>query len=139
MRITGHVTSSAETGWSIRPRLSIGVDPDTNYIFKAGKSWITGPLHIGAGDTAANTGYATDNVGASNYIAFYGVYGDNPGSFNHTYIGESIYGSKTATNEQSELLLFHGNDPAAGSGPDRIRLLAGQVDVQVYTSALAGS
>lgn len=105
----------------------------------AGNTWIHGPLHIGRDDTAASTGYATANVGANNYIAFYGVYGDNPGSFNHTYIGESIYGSKTTANEQSELLLFHGNDMAASSGPDRIRLFAGQVDVQVFTSATYGT
>jgi len=102
-------------------------------------TWIQGPLRIGNADAAANTGYATANSGSTNYIAFYGVYGDNPGSFNHTYIGESIYGSKTAANEQSELLLFHGNDAAAGSGPDRIRLFSGEVDIQVYTSATSGT
>lgn len=100
---------------------------------------LLGPLLIGTSDAAANTGYATANVGANNYIAFYGVYGDNPGSYNHTYIGESIYGSKTTANKQSELLLFHGNDPAATSGPDRIRLFAGQVDICVYSSATSGT
>ena len=97
---------------------------------------IYGPLKIGAADAAANTGYATADVGSQNYIAFYGVYGDGAGSYNHTYIGESIYGSKTTANEQSELLLFHGNDPG---NPDRIRLLAGQIDLCVYTAATSGT
>ena len=104
-----------------------------------GTTWIRGPLKIGINDSAADTGYASDNVGSQNYISFYGLYGDGPSNFNHTFIGESVYGSKTAANEQSELLLFHGNDPGAGSGPDRIRLYAGQVDIQVYPSALSGT
>jgi hypothetical protein len=40
-----------------------------------------------------------------NYIAFRGTTGDQPGDFNHGYIGERLYGGA----EQSELLLFKGN------------------------------
>ena len=139
-RITGH----GSDGWSIRPRLGIGLDVDTNYGLKvAGSSWLQGPLRIGNADTAGTgtdqNGYAVANSGSTNYIAFYGVYRDGAGGFNHTYIGESIYGSKTTANEQSELLLFHGNDPGTPSGPDRIRLFAGQIDIQVYTSTTDGS
>lgn len=127
--------------------LTVGTDTlDTNYKLKVNgtslftnTTWIQGPLRIGNSDAAANTGYATANSGSTNYIAFYGVYGDHPGGFDHTYIGESIYGSKTTANEQSELLLFHGNDPRSGSGPDRIRLLAGQIDLCIYTAATAGT
>lgn len=108
-----------------------------------GLATVYGSLRIGTADTAGTgtgqNGYATANSGSNNYIAFYGVYGDNPGSYNHTYIGESIYGAKTTANELSELLLFHGNDPGTGSGPDRIRLFAGQVDIQVYTAATSGT
>lgn len=105
-----------------------------------GTAFINGPLLVGAADTMAQSGYATDNVGINNYIAFYGVYGDNPGSFNHAYIGERIYGAKGTVQEQSELLIFKGNDiGTANPGPDRIRLLASQVDITGYTTALSGS
>ena len=114
----------------------------TAQFYRGDNTWsntLLGPLKIGASDAAANTGYATANVGSQNYIAFYGLYNDGAGSYNHTYIGESIYGSKTTANEQSELLLFHGNDPGSGSGPDRIRLLAGPIDLCVYTAATSGT
>ena len=76
-----------------------------------------------------------------NYLAFYGTTGDNPGSFNHTYIGENLWGS----GESSELVLYKGNDFAtsvttvASSGPDRIRHIAAGHLFQVYKSALAGT
>ena len=126
--------------------LSVNNDHQTSYRFLVsgasllnGQTTVYGPLRVGRDDAAANTGYATANVGANNYIAFFGVNGDNPGGYNHTYIGESIYGPKNTVNEKSELLLFHGNDPDAGSGPDRIRLFASAIDIQVYTSALSGT
>jgi len=125
-RIQGH----AATGWSIRPHLGINIAPDVNYALKVagGKSWLQGPLLIGSSDTAGTgsgqNGYASADSGSNNYIAFYGVYGDGPAGFNHTYIGESIYGPKDTANEKSELLLFKGNDVNNTSGPDRIRLFA---------------
>ena len=70
-----------------------------------------------------------------NYMAFYGTFNESPGSYNSTYIGERIY----ASTENSELLLFKGNDAGGGSGPDRIRLLAAQIDFETYTSALNGT
>ena len=133
------VNGSANVSWSKAEIIGSG---NSGQFLRGDHSYtnaLLGPLLIGTSDAAANTGYATANVGVNNYIAFYGVYGDNPGSYNHSYIGERIYGSKTAANEQSELLLFHGNDAGSGSGPDRIRLFAGQVDIQVYSSATYGS
>lgn len=124
--------------------LSVNNNHQTNYrLYVNGTSYfnglttVYGPLRVGRDDAAA--GYATANVGANNYIAFYGVFQNGAGGYNHTYIGESIYGPKGTANEQSELLLFHGNDPGSDSGPDRIRLFAGEVDIQVYTSALSGT
>ena len=46
----------------------------------------------------------------ANYISFFGTNGDGPGSFDTTFIGERIYGGT----EQSELLLFKGNDMSVG-------------------------
>jgi len=88
----------------------------------------------------ASTGTTTINtpqlrIGGSdtgNFISFRGTTGDQPGSFNHTYIGERIH---TAT-EASELLIFKGNDPSAGSGPDRVRVFAGEFRVDTYTAAI---
>ena len=93
------------------------------------ETYITGPLKIG---NNAN--------GDTNYIMFYGTTGDNPGSFNHAYIGENLYGSS----ESSELLLFKGNDPAtvsgvSGAGADRIRHIAAAHVFQTYASALSGT
>ena len=77
----------------------------------------------------------------SNYIAFRGTLGDGVNAFGddqfaglykrweHTYIGERIYETGT---EKSELLLFKGNDPAAGTGPDRVRVLAGEFRVDTH-------
>ena len=79
----------------------------------------TGPLLIGS----------DVNGRGKNYIAFYGTTSDGAGSFNHTYIGENLYGET----ESSELVLFKGNDIGGapedmryvnGSGPDRIRHIA---------------
>lgn len=77
-------------------------------------------------------------VGTSNtenYITFRGTTGDQPGDFNHTYIGERIYGGT----EQAELVLFKGNDNDASSGPDRIRLIAANHVFDTYTAALSGT
>ena len=71
----------------------------------------------------------------SNFLAFYGTSGDGP-SWSHTFIGERIYGGT----EQSELLLYKGNDTGSSSaGPDRIRLLAAEHRFDTYTSAVSNA
>ena len=70
----------------------------------------------------------TGNIGGGIY--FGGTYGDD--SFDHTVIENRVYSVGT---EQSELLLFKGNDTTVTSdGPDRIRLRAAQIDLDVYPS-----
>ena len=89
----------------------------------------------------ASTGTTTINtpqlrIGGSdtgNFISFRGTTGDQPGSFNHTYIGERIH----AASESSELLIFKGNDPIAAAGPDRVRVFAGEFRVDTYTAAVS--
>jgi hypothetical protein len=106
------------------PVASINVDGKANF----GETHIRGPLKIG------------DNAnGDTNYIAFYGTTGDNPGSFNHAYIGENLYSST----ECSELVIYKGNDIAptaspSSPGPDRIRHIAAAHLFQIYKSALSG-
>ena len=107
------------------PVASINVDGKANF----GETYIRGPLKIG------------DNAnGDTNYIAFYGTTGDNPGSFNHAYIGENLYSST----ECSELVIYKGNDIAptaspSSPGPDRIRHIAAAHLFQIYKSALNGT
>ena len=136
--------SSASCTGNAATATKISSTPNNTSTFLRGdNTWsntLVGPLRLGGPDTATNTGYATDNVGSNNYIAFYGVYNDAPGGYNHCYIGERIYGAKGTAQEQSELLLFKGNDiGTANPGPDRIRLLAAETDIQCYTTALSGS
>jgi len=71
----------------------------------------------------------------NNYIAFHGTFSDGPGSYDHGYIGERIYGGT----ESSELLLFKGNDFTTVSGPDRIRLFAAEHRFDTYTAVTLGS
>jgi hypothetical protein len=55
-----------------------------------------------------------------NEIRFYGVTGDAPNSYNHTGIFERIWRS----GDESELLIFKGNDPDTSTIHDRLRLAA---------------
>ena len=78
---------------------------------------LTGTLTVGA-------------VGSGpNKIHFSGTTDD--ATSNHTVIAERIYNST----EQSELLLFKGNDPISSTGPDRIRMRAAEFRFQTYTAA----
>lgn len=99
-----------------------------------GQMKTTGPLLIGS-DANGRT---------KNYIAFYGITGDGPDTWNHTFIGENLFGDA----DKSELILFKGNDPgstpedmryASGPGPDRIRHIAAGHLFQIYRSALSGT
>jgi hypothetical protein len=90
------------------------------------------------GATTSNT-LRTGNllVGVStleNYIAFRGTVGDDQTLYTHTFIGEYKYGGT----EQAELILFKGNDPAASTGPDRIRHIGSTHVFQTYTTGLSG-
>jgi hypothetical protein len=84
-------------------------------------------------DVRGNLRVGSSTVG--NYISFHGTFGDEPDNYNHTYIGERIYSGT----ENSELLLFKGNDTSGLSGPDNIRLLAANLRFDTYTSVLSGS
>jgi hypothetical protein len=78
---------------------------------------VAGPVYLGSSDT-------------TNYIGFYGVSGDGPATYDHTWIGERLYGAA----DTSELLLFKGNDTA-----DRIRMFAGIFQVDTFTTATSGT
>jgi hypothetical protein len=77
---------------------------------------VAGPIYLGSSDT-------------TNYIGFYGVTGDGPATYDHTWIGERLYGA----GDTGELLLFKGNDAT-----DRIRMFAGTFQVDTFTTATSG-
>lgn len=82
--------------------------------------------NVGIGTTAPNAklDVAGDmrigNSDTLNQMRFYGTTNDTPGGYSHTVIAERVYGNV----EQSELLLFKGNDPYGPAGPDRVRILS---------------
>jgi len=109
--------------------------------------------------TLSNVGIGTTNPGeklqvdgnirvgistTSNYITFRGTHYDGPANtggeltYQHTYIGERIY-DYSGNGERSELLVFKGNDIADISGPDRIRLFAGEHRFDVLGFSTTGT
>jgi hypothetical protein len=125
--------------------LTAGVARITTNLSAVGNSNTIGNIFT----TGGNVGIGTESpgekldvrgnlrVGGStqgNYIGFYGTAGDGPGSYDHSYIGERIYGG----GELSELLLFKGNDPGSPSGPDRIRLSATEISFDTH-SGISGT
>lgn len=80
------------------------------------------------------------NSTQANYISFFGTNLDGANtttSSSHTFIGERLFNPT----EQSELLIFKGNDVSTGAGPDRIRLLSAEHRFDTFTtsSILAGT
>jgi hypothetical protein len=135
--------ASGGTGWSTSPlhfclnnSTGTGTNENSATISDARMTILPGG-NVGIGTTAPGEKLQVQGnlrVGGSsteNYIAFHGTTFDGSGSFNHTYIGERIYGGS----ESSELLLFKGNDPDTSSaGPDRIRLAAAQIVLDTYAA-----
>ena len=85
-------------------------------------------------DGNVRVGFST----TSNYIAFHGTWWDGVSSpgvqqvssrvpYTHTYVGERIYNYP----EDSELLLYKGNDNHSAFGNDRIRYLSGTHEFQL--------
>ena len=97
----------------------------------------------GVGSITMSGDLKIGNSTSPNTIYFYGTTGDGPGTHNHTFIAERLWGGT----ESSELVLFKGNDIGSGNeavnvsnaGPDRIRHIAAAHLFQTYTSPLAGS
>lgn len=119
---------------------NIAIMPPSNKYVGIGTTSPTHKLHV-AGSAKIGGNLLIGSNSNQNYIAFYGTTGDNPGSYNHTYIGENLWGGS----ESSELVLYKGNDvgtsatTVSGSGADRIRHIAGAHLFQIYKSALSGT
>jgi len=88
-------------------RLGIATNSPAYTLDVNGQVWARSTLYVGSS-------------GTQNVIRFYGTNGDVPGGFTRTVISERLYGGT----EQSELVLFKGDDHVSPSGPDRVRVLA---------------
>jgi hypothetical protein len=62
------------------------------------------------------------NVSGPNQIVFYGLTGDGPAGYNFSAIAERLYGTPSVVADQSEVVIFKGNDNGTAPGQDRIRL-----------------
>ena len=71
----------------------------------------------------------------SNFMAFYGLNGDGAENWNHSYIGERIFGAL----DQSELIIVKGNDFNSPVGPDRIRLLSQEIRFDINSAGISGT
>jgi len=93
----------------MRSPIYYDLDNTGYYVDPNGTSRIGG-IQIGGAD-AGSTG---------NQIRFYGLSGDAAGSYNHAAIIERLW----RNSDESELLIFKGNDPDTGGIHDRVRIAA---------------
>ena len=120
------VLNAAGTGWNTWATRSSGAYNLNVGTISSGAITSTGSTHYLGGIKIKA------QANGENYIAFRGTTGDQPGNYNHAYIGEHIYGGT----EQSELLLAKFNDVEGGSGSDRIRLQANNIVFDVWSSVI---
>lgn len=102
--------ANGEKGIKIMSTGNVGIGTPTplQTLDVNGSVWARSTLYVGSNTT-------------TNQIRFYGTNLDDQTKFTRTVIGEYLYGGS----EQSELILFKGDDTGAGaSGPDRVRVLA---------------
>ena len=124
----GTSTSRSQTAGS---RLSLGAGNNTNNNLTISNGYVgiglTNPSNMldVCGDIVVGGVDVSNNL-----IRFRGVAGDT-GS-NMTVIAERIYSN---TSDRSELVLFKGNDPDSISGPDRVRIRAGEFRFQTIASS----
>lgn len=125
---SAHALATSRTLWGQPFNGTANVSGDMTGV---GSITMSGDLKIGNG-TSPNT------------IYFYGTTGDSPGTYNHTFIAERLWGGK----QSSELVLFKGNDlspsktdatTVGGDGPDRIRHIAAAHLFQTYASLISGT
>jgi hypothetical protein len=125
---SAHALATSRTLWGQPFNGTANVSGDMTGV---GSITMSGDLKIGNG-TSPNT------------IYFYGTTGDGPGTYNHTFIAERLWGGT----ESGELVLFKGNDlspsntdatTVGGAGPDRIRHIAAAHLFQTYASPISGT
>ena len=120
---------NSSTGNCLRLSYNAPTGSATNYADLLVNS--TGDLILTSSSNKLNLSSKVIIGGSSsiNELQFNGVIGDS-GSEGFTYITERLYGG----NDFSELLLYKGNDTGGASGPDRIRMRAGELRFQIFPS-----
>jgi len=91
---------------------------------------VNGTTNLNGALTSRGSTFYFGGNSNSNLIRFYGTYGESPGSYTATVIGEYLFGPPNT--EKSELILFKADDGDTGFGRDRVRVLASggfQVDI----------
>ena len=132
--------------------LSAGISNAANFLVNSRTLWgqpFNGTANVsgdmtGVGSITMSGDLKIGNGTSPNTIYFYGTTGDSPGTYNHTFIAERLWGGT----ESSELVLFKGNDlspsdtdatTVGGAGPDRIRHIAAAHLFQTYASPISGT
>ena len=100
------------------PRIGVGTDAPAYRLDVNGTGRIRNELYVGTEGNASSTIYLGGQVGDAQY--------------EHAVIESRTY---TAGTENTELLLFKGNDVIGPSGPDRIRLRANEICLDTYDGA----
>jgi Chaperone of endosialidase len=124
--------NNATTSWVSNRNITaptLNVSGNTSII---GDSTINGILRVGIPGTTTIAGYQ----GGTIYFA--GPFGDHQDA--NSGIQCKNYTNGTTSTEATELLLWQLNDPYSDSGPDRIRLYAGEIRFDTYIAGVgAGS
>lgn len=139
----GNVLIGSTQGSAQNSALEVSANGPSNILQVQGDTYISGKVHIGSNENTDIALQADGNVRVgfsttSNYIAFHGTWWDGTSSpgvqqvasrvpYTHTYVGERIYNYP----EDSELLLYKGNDNHSQFGTDRIRYLSGMHEFQL--------
>lgn len=139
----GNVLIGSTQGSAQGSSLEVSANGPSNILQVQGDTYISGKVHIGSNENTDIALQADGNVRVgfsttSNYIAFHGTWWDGTSSpgvqqvasrvpYTHTYVGERIYNYP----EDSELLLYKGNDNHSQFGTDRIRYLSGMHEFQL--------
>jgi Chaperone of endosialidase len=95
----------------------------------SGQATINGILRVGVAGTSTIANYQ----GGTIYFA--GPFGDSVDAYSGVCCKNYVNG--TSNSEATELLLWQLNDPYADSGPDRIRLYAGEIRFDTYSASAA--
>ena len=150
----GNILIGSNNSSATNSSIEVNANGTDNILQVQGNTYISGDVGIGTTSANAKVHIGSDEnndiavqadgnvrVGistTSNFIAFHGTFWDGVSSpgvqqvasrvpYTHTYIGERIYNYP----EDSELLLYKGNDNHSQFGTDRIRYLSGMHEFQL--------